>query len=162
MSDAARLDIPPVRKAVTVPCHPEEAFRRFAAEMAAWWPLSTHSVSREDAVGVEVEPRVGGHIVETAGDGGRHLWGTITAWEPGPRLAFTWHPGEPESHATRVEVTFSPAEDGGTRVELVHGGWEQHPAGPSVRESYVPGWDFVLGRYAAWRWRPRKNQEHAG
>ena len=32
MSDAARLEIPPVRKAVTVPCRPEEAFRMFAAE----------------------------------------------------------------------------------------------------------------------------------
>lgn len=149
MSDAARLEIPPVRKAVTVPCRPEEAFRMFAAEMSAWWPLSTHSVSREDAVRVEVEPGVGGHIVETAGDGSRHVWGTVSAWEPGTRLAFTWHPGEPESHATLVEVTFTGEDDGRTRVELVHGGWEQHPAGTSVRESYVPGWDFVLGRYVA-------------
>lgn len=141
--------IEPVRKTVTVPLSPDEAFRAFTEEIESWWPLATHSIAGPDAVGVVMEPGVGGRLVETARDGTTCVWGTVAAWEPGERVAFSFHPGWPVEQATDVEVTFTAtATDGdGTEVVLVHTGWENRPDGAAMREHYVPGWDFVLGHY---------------
>ena len=58
-----------------------------------------------------------------------------------------WNILEREALATEVEVRFTP-EDGGTRVDLEHRGWE-NVAEERVekRESYDTGWDHVLGVY---------------
>ena len=95
-----------------------------------------------------VEPRLGGRIVETAPDGTEHLWGTVTAWEPPDRLAFTWHPGRTADTRQEVEITFLPDGDG-ARVSLVHSGWERlGERAADVRRNYEGGWGIVLGRYA--------------
>lgn len=48
-----------------------------------------------------------------------------------------------------MEVEFSAVEHG-TRVVLTHRGWDAlGEKGPEMREEYVDGWDFVLGRYGA-------------
>ena len=143
----SRTTLAPLRKVVTVPATPQRAFELFTAEMGAWWPLRTHSVGKDAAAGVAMESRVGGRIVETLADGSTSIWGTLTAWEPPHQVAFTWHPGHEERHATDVEVLFSPAGDQ-TRVELVHTGWERHPGTEGARREYDTGWDFVLGKYA--------------
>jgi uncharacterized protein YndB with AHSA1/START domain len=141
--------IAPVRKSITVSLPPERAFRRFTEEIAGWWPLATHSVSESAEATCAIEGRVGGRIVETAPDGAEHRWGTVMAWEPPRRLAFTWHPGRSDDTGQEVEVTFRP-EDGGTRVDLVHTGWERlGEKGAGMRADYDAGWDVVLGRYAA-------------
>lgn len=142
------VEVDPVHKTLTVPCTAEEAFRMFTAEMAEWWPLETHGVYHEEAVTVVVEPGVGGRIVEHGPGGATSVWGVVTAWEPGRRVAFTWYPGNGEDDATDVDVSFTGV-GGGTRVDLVHTGWDRRPDGAAVREMYVPGWDFVLGRYVA-------------
>ena len=111
-------------------------------EMAAWWPLATHSVGREDAVDVRVEGRIGGRIIETTKDGTSYTWGTLTDWSPPERLAFTWHPGYDEAAATHVDVTFAPADDG-TELTLVHSRWPD-PDGAEARAMYDTGWDYVL------------------
>ena len=49
------------------------------------------------------------------------VWGTVTNWEPGRRVAFTWHPGNDVEQATHVEVSFT-GTDQGTRVELAQRG----------------------------------------
>ncbi|HEY7471082.1 MAG TPA: SRPBCC family protein [Gemmatimonadota bacterium] len=140
--------IAPVRKSITVPWTPEAAFRRFTAGIAEWWPLATHGVSESAEAGVAIEGRVGGRIVETGPDGAEHVWGTVTAWEPPRRVAFTWHPGRPADMRQDVSVAFHAA-DGGTRVELVHTGWEHlGEKAAKMRAGYNSGWDFVLGRYA--------------
>ncbi|HET9332465.1 MAG TPA: SRPBCC family protein [Gemmatimonadota bacterium] len=140
--------IAPVRKSVTVPIWPEAAFRRFTEGIAGWWPLATHSVSESAEASCAIEGRVAGRILETAPDGAEHVWGTVTAWEPPGRLAFTWHPGRPEDTRQEVEVTFRAAGEG-TRVELVHTGWERLGERASeTRARYDAGWDLVLGRYA--------------
>ena len=131
-------------KTVTVPVAPDLAFAFFTRDIARWWPLATHSVGEFDAVSVHIEPRQGGHIVETVRDGGVHVWGTVTGWEPPHRLAFTWHPGSPEEQATAVEVGFTAA-GAGTVVTLVHTGWENRPDGAGARQGYDTGWDVVLG-----------------
>jgi hypothetical protein len=126
---------------------PTEAFELFTKHMAAWWPLATFSVGMEQATSVEVEPGVGGRIVETMADGSTSVWGTVELWKPPDRIRFTWHPGTPAEEATRVEVTFRQAGSG-TIVELIHSGWENRPDGAAASAQYDSGWDLVFGRYA--------------
>ncbi len=139
-----------LRKTVEVAAPPERAFSLFTERMAEWWPLATHSVGEERAETVLFEPGVGGRIVERTLDGEEHVWGTVTAWEPPGRVAFTWHPGREADTEQDVEVRFEPSGSG-TRVELVHTGWERlGDRAAAVYENYDGGWDFVVGeRFAA-------------
>ena len=143
-------DIAPVRKELQLACSPAQAFATFTTGMGRWWPLATHSVGQEAAESVVVEGRVGGRIVERTRDGAEHVWGTVTAWQPAERFAFTWHPGRSADSAQAVDVGFF-AGDGGCRVVLEHGDWQVlgDRAG-DVREQYDSGWDEVFGqRYAS-------------
>jgi hypothetical protein len=45
-------------------------------------------------------------------------------------------------------VRFEPVADG-TRVVLVHSGWDARPGSDDVRSAYEAGWAPVLDRYAA-------------
>ena len=140
--------VEPVRKSVTVPAAPQRAFELFTAHIQEWWPLKTHSVGLEDAVGVTFGEGVGAAIIETLADGTTSAWGTITGWEPPHRVAFTWHAGTPEAEATRVEVTFTQDGPASTVVRLVHSGWEHRPDGVSAREGYDSGWEPVIEGFA--------------
>lgn len=145
MSGAESLE--PVVRSVRVPATVEAAFERFTAELSSWWPLATHSVGQEAAETVELPGRVGGEIVERTRTGEMHVWGTVLEWAPPGRVRFTWHPGRPPSTAQEVTVRFTPV-DGGTEVQVEHGGWERYGAGvESIHEGYGPGWEMVLSRY---------------
>ncbi|SKC50327.1 SRPBCC domain-containing protein [Krasilnikoviella flava] len=137
-----------LRRSVTVRLAPDDAFRLFTAGLAEWWPLDTHSVGRVDALDVVLEPGIGGRLVETLADGSAAVWGVVTQWDAPRRVAFTWHPGTPETEGTLVEVTFRAAGDG-TEVELAHSGWARRADGERARGSYGSGWELVLGRFAA-------------
>ena len=141
------ISVEPVRKSVTVPAAPQRAFELFTAHIQEWWPLRTHSVGTEQAVGIAFGESTGAMIVETLADGTTSVWGTVTQWEPPHRVAFTWHPGTPEVEATLVEVTFTQGGPGSTVVRLVHSGWERRPDGASAREGYDSGWEPVIGRF---------------
>ncbi|KIQ68833.1 hypothetical protein [Wenxinia marina] len=80
---------PPVRKRVTVPLPPRDAFDLFTRGIARWWPDShtrqrrARRPSRPDLT--PYEPREGGRIVETTPPEGRRVtWATITRWGGGP------------------------------------------------------------------------------
>jgi uncharacterized protein YndB with AHSA1/START domain len=141
-----------IRRSVTVAAPPERAFEVFTERMHTWWPLATHSVRglRDGAPPAELhfEPRPGGRFYEKTGDE-ECSWGTVLVCEPPHRLVYEWHVN-PENPPTEVEVTFTP-EDGGTRVDLVHRGWERFPADSPTREGYdsETGWTTVLARFAA-------------
>ncbi|HEY7450461.1 MAG TPA: SRPBCC family protein [Vicinamibacterales bacterium] len=138
----------PIVKVVTVRATPEQAFRRFTQEIGVWWPLKSHSVGEDQAETVVMEGRVGGRIVERIRDGREVVWGTITAWEPPRRVAFTWHPGQAPATAQDVDVRFAPAGER-TRVELEHRGFERLGAqARRARRGYPIGWAYVLGLYA--------------
>jgi uncharacterized protein YndB with AHSA1/START domain len=148
-AEQTEVSIAPLVKEISVPLSPERAFALFTQGISAWWPLASHSVGGESAVGCHFEPRVGGRLLETTRDGSEHVWGTLLAWEPPQRLAVTWHPGREARTAQEVSVTFIP-EGRGTRVRLVHTGWELlGEAARAERDSYNPGWDYVLGLYVA-------------
>jgi hypothetical protein len=85
--------IEPVRKSVTVGTSPQRAFELFTAHIQEWWPLRTHSVGIDDAVGITFGAGVGAAIVETLANGTTSAWGTVTAWEPPHRVAFTCDAG---------------------------------------------------------------------
>jgi len=96
-----------------------------------------------------MEGRAGGRIYETLDDGSQADWGTVVRWDPPASLAFTWHPGRSADTAQQVTVSFE-AVAGGTRLDLVHRGWELlGERAQELRESYDSGWDYVLGKYLA-------------
>ncbi len=134
---------PPVVRTIEVAAPPERAFRLFTAHLGEWWPLRTHSVHGDDAVGVEIDGRVGGEVVEHARDGTRSTWGTVVTWDPGHQLSLRWHPGTPPEEATRVRVTFE-ASGSGTLVTLRHDGWGARPDADDARGQYDVGWQPVL------------------
>jgi uncharacterized protein YndB with AHSA1/START domain len=138
-------DTTAIRKSITVRRPIEEAFALFTDGIAEWWPLEKFSIHAERATTVAFEGRVGGRLYEVSDEGEEGLWGTVTAWEPPHRLAYTWHPGRGEETSQEVEIRFIPDGDG-TRLELEHRGWER---APEARARYDKGWDTVLGRYAA-------------
>jgi hypothetical protein len=150
MSDEiAAFPVPPVEKSIQVPCAPDRAFRAFTAEMGQWWPLSTHSVAQGQARDVTIEPRLGGRIFETDTAGGESEWGQVLEWAPPHRFTMSWHPGRAAESGQVVELRFA-AEGAGTRVTLVHRGWEKlGAAARTTRDSYDSGWGSVLaGHYA--------------
>lgn len=137
-----------VRSSVRVPISPEDAFRLFTDGASSWWPLPTHSVYADDATGVVYEPRAGGRVYETTADGRTAEWGVISVWEPGERLAMSWHPGNEPALATQIDIHFSETPEGGTLVDLVHAGWEVRGAdAEKMMAGYDTGWKFVLGKY---------------
>jgi uncharacterized protein YndB with AHSA1/START domain len=138
-----------VRKTLNVRCSTEDAFRVFTEEVGTWWPFQkVHSVAEGDVETVILESGVGGRFYERTKNGDEHLWGTVLIWDPPHRLAYSWHPGRGEETSQQVEITFTSV-GAGTRVELVHTGWER--LGDRIAEtiaSYDTGWDTVLGRFA--------------
>lgn len=136
-------DIAPVEKTVVVPLSPDAAFDLFTDGMGDWWPLDRHAAGVERPEDLTVEPREGGRIYETAPDGHVTDWATITEWTPGARLAFDWHAGRDPSQATQVSVTFLP-EGNGTRVDLVHDGFDRLFDGATMRAGCRKGWDMAL------------------
>ena len=144
MSDALVIEV--VRKTVTVGCAVEEAFRIFTADALSWWPVESHSI-HQDVRGLVFEPHVGGEVYEVSASGEHGHWATVLEWEPPHRLVLAWNILNAEAEPTEVEIRFL-GEDGGTRVELEHRGWERlAEGGAEKRANYDSGWDFVLGRY---------------
>ena len=149
-ADVTPFAVPPLIKQVRVRCAPEAAFAAFTRDLGRWWPARTHSVRQDEATTATLEPFAGGRIYERTGDGAPIVWGTITAWQPPTRVAFTWHPGRAADTAQTIEVTFTAVADA-TDVRLVHAGWEQlGDDAQRLRDNYDGGWTLVFAtRYAA-------------
>lgn len=140
----------PIRKSVTVPLDRQSAFDLFTKGIDLWWPKDSHSLAASDGRGdearVRVEPRSGGHVIETLPDGSQANWATITDWNPGERLAMRWYVGRDETEATEIDIRFTQTE-AGTRVDLTHGGFDAlGPEAETMCANYTRGWDHVLGR----------------
>ena len=137
----------PVQKTVVVGSSPERAFEVFTREMGTWWPLGSHSIGGDEITEVVFEEQVGGRIYERHSDGGEGEWGRVLAWDPPNRFAMSWYPGHDSSQATELEVSFK-ADGDGTRVDLVHRGWEiLAERAQEARSSYDAGWGDVLSYY---------------
>jgi uncharacterized protein YndB with AHSA1/START domain len=144
-----------VRKNVFVKATPQRAFDVFTKEMTSWWPLASHHVGKVDAKGIVIEPRVGGNVMEVGIDDSTCTWGHVLEWNPPGRFAFSWEIDAgfkiDPTLQTRVEVTFT-AENGGTRVDLVHRGLraygEQADQMVAIFDS-PGGWTGLMAAFAA-------------
>ena len=142
--------IEPVRKERRLTLPPDEAFELFTHGMATWWPLDSHSIAGDDAVGVRFEGHVGGRVVEIDADGTEYDWAEVLTWDPPYRLVLSWHPTVELVAASTIDVRFE-ATDGSTVLSLEHRDWEEfgEQLGTELRAGYDPGWDIVLAPFEA-------------
>jgi uncharacterized protein YndB with AHSA1/START domain len=131
----------PIRQSVRVDCPIEQAFRLFTEGFAHWWPLASYSISGQEAETCALEPWEGGRVLERTRGGEEREWGSVLAWDPPEHLRFTWHPGGPEDRRQTVDVDFQVEADG-TRVTLIHTGWDA----PGVAACVARFSQFVLER----------------
>ena len=137
----AEFPVSPVVKTVSVRAAPVRAFDFFARDLARWWPLAQFHTG-PDPVDCAIEAHVGGQVFERAADGRETAWGTVVAFEPPHRLAFSWVIGLSADQAQQIDVRFA-LEGSGTRFELTHSGWEKLGdalAAAALRERYDRGW----------------------
>ena len=140
-----QFPVPPVVKRVAVRVPPARAFELFARDLARWWPVAQFHTG-PDPVDCAIEPRAGGRILERSADGHETSWGTVVAYEPPHRLAFSWVVGLSAGQDQLIDIRFTP-EGNGTRVELTHSGWEKlGEAAASLRERYDRGWATLIER----------------
>jgi uncharacterized protein YndB with AHSA1/START domain len=127
----------PVVCAVEIDAPRERVFELFTTpeRLVEWWPEAA-----------TFEPREGGKLhLEFEGRG--EVSGTVTRFEPPSALRFTWVRGVAPDIVTQVDVDLTELEDGGTRVELRHTGWEAVPADKvgEWRAIHDAGWRHFLG-----------------
>lgn len=137
-----------ITRTVTIRLHPARAFEVFTADMNAWFPRGPHSFNHPDlAVGIELEPGVGGRWREVWRDGGGYEIGRVLAWEPGRRLLLSYRNRYlPEDPLTEIEVRFAPVPSG-TTVTLEHRGWELLPP-EALREWSGRAWRGLMAAFA--------------
>lgn len=152
-------DVPvstPVRKSVIVGADAATAFRIFTDEIDTWWPRS-HHIGKSPMKKAIIEARAGGRCYAEQEDGTECDWGTVTAWEPPHRFAFTWQINPDWTFQARldksseVEVRFTAVGDGRTRVDLEHRSLERHGDGAASMRTSVDGpngWPVLLRLFA--------------
>jgi uncharacterized protein YndB with AHSA1/START domain len=134
----------PIKQSVHVDCPIEETFRLFTEGFGDWWPLASCSPSGDAAERCVMEPGVGGRILERNNSGEEREWGSVIEWDPPEHVSFTWAPGVLDDGGSIVDVQFSVEADG-TRVTLIHTGWEAAGVPVNALQTGYPGvWRELL------------------
>ena len=149
---STQLEATSVSTETEVKAPAEHAFWVFTEGIGSWWDPRHHILQAELAEMV-FEPYVGGHIIDRGADGSECCWARVLAYDPPRRVCFSWDinlrwqlEANPEK-ASEVEVTFTPAGPGRTRVVLTHRHLDRHGEGwEGMREAVGSGWS--LNRYA--------------
>jgi uncharacterized protein YndB with AHSA1/START domain len=146
------MSIAPILRSVVVKAPPARAFELFVAHMQDWWPKG-HTIGKKPFAEIVTEPRVGGRWFERDADGNETHWGKVLAWEPPSRLLLAWQINSQWTYdsnfITEVELTFAPADDGGTRVTLEHRNLERFgDDAAKVAEALGGGWPKHLAEFA--------------
>lgn len=137
----------PIRLRFEVQCPVAHAFAVWTEQIASWWPR-THTVSAQRDADVVLERHVGGRIYERTAAGVEHDWGEVIAFEPPRRLSYLWHIRRDRADATEVAISFSSVDEGTTRIEIEHRGWERlGDDAPAWRDRNYSAWDTLLARY---------------
>ena len=138
---------------VDVNLDPTTAFAVFTEEIDRWWrPGAINWNNRFRAVGIRIEPGVGGRWLELhANPTAEFDCGQITVWEPPARFVFLYRDIGHDIDGTEVEVRFEPL-GGRTRVTIEHRGWDRVPGdlAGKKRELKATGWGHILGWYEEW------------
>jgi uncharacterized protein YndB with AHSA1/START domain len=147
----------PLTFEVVVEAERDRAFEAFASQLGSWWPLAyTFSGARfEDA---RIEQQAGGSWYERNDAGETLPWGQVHAYVPGERLVLSFAIGAdrkpvPNDRASQVEIRFSNAGSGRTRVELTHRDFERHgPDADALRTGMgsPQGWPLILAEFRRW------------
>ncbi len=142
-----------VTTTIEVAVDPATAFAIFTEEIDRWWRPGAINWNHSDrAVGIRIEPGVGGRWLELEADSEDGFeCGRITAWEPGERFVLEYRDAGHTIDGTEVEVRFDPVADG-TRVTLEHRGWEAVAAEVRAarRNGKRAGWANILLWYSDW------------
>lgn len=142
------MTIAPVRCSVRTKAPPAKAFAIFTSQMGRWWPRG-RTVGESPHADIVVEPLVGGRWFERDDAGVETPWGQVLVWEPPVRLVLAWqldgeHRFDPEL-ITEVEITFAPADGGGTEVRLEHRNLERFRKRPDAWSAAVrEGWSEMV------------------
>ena len=145
-----------VRQSVVVGAPPDRAFAVFTEGMSSWWPMESYSIASGPMAEAVIEPREGGRWFERSEDGSECDWGRVLKWEPPARVVLAWQISaewgyDPGLH-TEVEVRFTPADDGRTRVDLEHRKLENYgELAEQMRAIFGSddGWAGLLRRFTA-------------
>jgi uncharacterized protein YndB with AHSA1/START domain len=146
-----------VRRAVTVPLAPAEAFTVFTERLGDFKPPEHNLLSVPIAETV-LEPRVGGAIIDRGTDGSECRWARILTFDRPNKLVFSWDIGPTwqietdPARTSEVEVRFVAEGAASTRVELEHRHLDRHgPGWEAVRDGVAgaQGWPLYLDRLAA-------------
>jgi len=146
------MSIAPIIKSVTVKAPPARAFELFAGHMERWWPVGK-TVGRNPHVAIVLEPHTDGRWFERDAEGNDTYWGKVLAWEPPTRLLLGWQLNSKWAYdpdfLTELELTFVPAEGGGTRVTLEHRNLERFGADAAKHaEALRGGWPTFFAKFA--------------
>jgi uncharacterized protein YndB with AHSA1/START domain len=146
------MSIAPIVRTVVVKAKPARAFELFAHHMEQWWPKG-RTIGKSPHVAIVAEPMPGGRWFERDAEGVETQWGKVLAWEPPSRLLLGWQINSQwvydSSFVTEVELTFVPAEGGGTLVRLEHRNLERFGADAAKHaERLRGGWPFYVGEFS--------------
>lgn len=156
MTTTSEVTLEPVRNTVTVKATPERAFRIFTEGVDTWWPRE-HHIGKAPMTRTIIEPRQGGRCYTEHTDGSEQDFATVIAWEPPHRFAMAWLINgywqyDPDvAHASEVEIRFSDAGDGQTRVDLEHRHFERMTVGAAEMHAAVMrpnAWNGLLRKFA--------------
>ena len=138
-----------VEKEITIAAGPERVWQAWTTEISKWW-VGPYFIDKQRATGLVIEPHVGGRFMEIWGDqGSDYLIGNVVEWLPPRRFAYTWMEKSWAGVATVVWVEFD-AEEQGTRVKVIHEGFDRLPDGAAQRSGYEAGLTDLLGKLKAY------------
>ncbi|WP_315095360.1 SRPBCC domain-containing protein [uncultured Cellulomonas sp.] len=141
----------PIRHELVVACTPAEAFDAWVDDIGQWWHPD-YTPDPAGFLGAAIEPRVGGRVYLVDATLGEVDWGSVLAVAPGALVVHTSWLGQDPAHPSRLAVQFVPLDQGGTRVELAHEGWDE--SNVEFRHKFTE-WPLILDRYAAFVARTR-------
>lgn len=143
-----------VRREVKLHRSQEEAFRLFATEMGAWWPLGRRHFGMAPAVTIVLETKVGGRWYERGDDGSESPWGVTLLFEPSHRVVLGWRINADWQYdpaiRTEIEVNFIARGPSDCLIRLEHRGLEQRGASAArLQETFDSenGWSDLLRRF---------------
>ena len=145
-----------LRRQIVVDAPIEHAFATFVERFGEFKPPE-HNLLGAEITKTEFEPRVGGHIYDSAADGSECRWARVLVYEPPDRVVFSWDISphwqleDDPNHTSEVEIRFVAEAPDRTRIELEHRHLDRHgPGWESLRGAIDSdgGWPLYLARYS--------------
>jgi uncharacterized protein YndB with AHSA1/START domain len=148
------MSIAPIHHTVQVKAAPARAFDLFTSHMQDWWPRG-RTIGKNPHAVIVFEPHAGGRWFERDEAGTETQWGEVLDWSPPARVLLAWRINSQWAYdpdfLTELELTFEPAEGGGTRVTLEHRDLERYGADAEKHRAVLNGgWPTHLTSFIAY------------